>query len=175
MPKVLLNLAMVLSCASPSVAGDGMVRVKSAHDVKTTVDRLQSALDAKGMVVFARIDHTAGAKEAGKKLRPTEVLVFGNPKVGTPLMQCQQTVAIDLPQKALVFEDANGDVWLTYNDPKYIAKRHSVRGCEEVLKKIEGALGAFSKAATSSTAANSGAPSKATKPKASKSRPGKRR
>ncbi len=81
-------------------------------------------------------------------MRPTELLIFGNPKVGTPLMQCSQSAAIDLPQKALVYEDQEGQVWLTYNDPHYLANRHKITGCDEVIKKIENALKNFSNAAT---------------------------
>ena len=85
-------------------AADGMVTVESAHGVKATVDKLEGVLKSKGMKVFARIDHAAGAESAGMQLRPTELLLFGNPKVGTPLMLCQQSVAIDLPQKMLVWQ-----------------------------------------------------------------------
>jgi len=100
------------------------------------------------MRVFIRINHTDGAKKVGKKLRPTEVIIFGNPKVGTPLMQCSQSVAIDLPQKALIWKDEKGQVWLSYNDPKYLAKRHGIKECIEAIKKIENALRNFANAAT---------------------------
>ena len=126
----------------------GLIHVKSNHAVSTTTKRLVKALKTKGMTVFARIDHTAGAQTVGQTLRPTEVIVFGNPKVGTPLMQCSQSVAIDLPQKALIWEDEAGQVWLSYNDPKYLAKRHRIEDCGEVLTKIEQALGNFAQAAT---------------------------
>jgi uncharacterized protein (DUF302 family) len=98
--------------------------------------------------VFNRISHSEGAASVGKTLRPTELILFGNPKVGTPLMQCVQRVAIDLPQKALIWEDEEGAVWLSYNDPAYLAERHSIEGCEEVLKKVSGALATFAKVAT---------------------------
>ena len=81
-------------------------------------------------------------------LRPTEVVIFGNPKVGTPLMNCAQSVAIDLPQKALIWQDEAGEVWLAYNDPAYLAGRHKIEGCDEVLKKVSGALANFAAAAT---------------------------
>ena len=100
------------------------------------------------MTVMARVNHQQGAEKAGLELRPTEVVIFGNPKVGTPLMQCAQSVAIDLPQKALIWEDANGEVWLGYNDPQYLKGRHDIEGCDEVLDKVSGALGNFAKAAT---------------------------
>jgi uncharacterized protein (DUF302 family) len=105
-------------------------------------------LKKKGMTVFIRIDHAAGAKKVGKKLRPTEVIIFGNPKAGTPVMQCSQKAAIDFPQKALIMEDANGQVTLSYNDPKYISKRHNIKGCDKVLTKISGILNKFAKGAT---------------------------
>ncbi len=100
------------------------------------------------MTVFIRIDHAEGASKVGRKLRPTELIIFGNPKVGTPLMQCHQSVAIDLPQKALIWEDEKEQVWLSYNDPRYLAKRHNIKKCDEVLNKIANALSSFAKAAT---------------------------
>jgi uncharacterized protein (DUF302 family) len=98
--------------------------------------------------VFKRIDHAAGAQKVGKTLRPTELVIFGNPKVGTPLMLCSHSVAIDLPQKALIWEDKAGQVWFSYNDPQYLALRHNIQGCDEVLKKVAGALGNFAKKAS---------------------------
>ena len=105
-------------------------------------------LKQKGMTVFARVDHSAGAAKVGKALRDTQLVLFGNPKVGTPLMQCAQSVAIDLPQKALIWKDEAGQVWLSYNDPAYLATRHQIQGCDEVLEKVSGALAKFSQAAT---------------------------
>lgn len=130
-------------------ADNGLVRVKSAHDVKATADKLETVLKSKGMNVFGRVNHAAGAEKAGLSLRPTEVVIFGNPKVGTPLMNCAQSVAIDLPQKALVWQDEAGQVWLAYNDPAHLASRHNIEGCDEVLKKVSGALAKFAAAATS--------------------------
>jgi uncharacterized protein (DUF302 family) len=98
--------------------------------------------------VFIRINHAEGAQKVGKKLRPTELIIFGNPKVGTPLMQCGQSAGIDLPQKALIWQDEAGQVWLSYNDPKYLASRHSIKECGEIIKKIEKALGNFARMAT---------------------------
>lgn len=126
----------------------GLIKVKSNHTVSVTADRLVNALKSKGMTVFAEIDHAAGARSVGQTLRPTEVVVFGNPKVGTLLMQCSQSVAIDLPQKALIWEDKAGQVWLAYNNPQHLAQRHQIEGCDQVLNKIEQALGKFAKAAT---------------------------
>jgi len=142
---VFITTFLIVSTAS---AGDGLISVKSSHDVKVTADRLEDILNKKGMNVFIRINHAAGAKKIGKQLRPTELVVFGNPKVGTPLMQCNQSVGIDLPQKALIWQDDKGQVWLSYNDPNYLALRHGLSRCAEVIKKIEKALGNFAKAAT---------------------------
>ena len=94
------------------MADNGLITIASAHSVKDTIDRLAADVTSKGMTVFARIDHAAGAQGAGLALRPTELLIFGNAKGGTPLMQSQQTIGIDLPLKALAFEDAAGAVWL---------------------------------------------------------------
>ena len=147
MRKLFYTLIGILLFASLACADNGIISIKSSHDVKITADRLENILRTKGMRVFIRINHTEGAEKVGKKLRPTEVIIFGNPKVGTPLMQCSQSVAIDLPQKALIWKDEAGQVWLSYNDPKYLAKRHGIKECTEVIKKIEGALGNFAKAA----------------------------
>jgi uncharacterized protein (DUF302 family) len=95
------------------------------------------------MTVFARIDHAAGAAKAGKSLPPTELVIFGNPKVGTPLMLCSRSIAIDLPQKALIWEDASGAVWISYNDPQFLKLRHNTQGCDPVLGKIATALANF--------------------------------
>ena len=134
---------------SLSLAADGVVTVKSSHDVKTTADRLEAALLSKGMTVFVRIDHAGGAESVGLELRPTELVIFGNPKVGTLLMQCQQSAAIDLPQKALIWQGEDGQVWFTYNNPQYMAGRHDLADCgEKAVKKVAGVLAKFSKAAT---------------------------
>jgi uncharacterized protein (DUF302 family) len=121
----------------PAFGVEGLITVKSAHSAKDTMDRLESAVKQKGLNVFARIDHAAGAAKIGKKLRPTELLIFGNPQGGTPFMECGQTVGIDLPLKALVWQDESGQVWLGYNDPAYLATRHGVAQCPTVagLKK----------------------------------------
>ena len=105
---------------------DGLVTLQSSHDFATTLERLTAALESKGVRVFAQIDHAAGATSAGLELRPTTLVVFGNPVAGTPLMQAVQTAGIDLPLKALVWQDAQGAVHLTYNDPVWIAARHGL-------------------------------------------------
>jgi uncharacterized protein (DUF302 family) len=140
-----LICSLILAClAITSVtAGEGMVSVASAHSVADTADRLEAILGAKGMTVFARVDHAAGAQKAGKSMPPTLLLIFGNPKVGTPLMLCSPSIAIDLPQKALIWEDANGKTWISYNDPQFLKLRHNTEGCDEVLQKVSMALGNF--------------------------------
>lgn len=148
MRVLFLSILVLLSSSVFADSSDGIITVKSVHDVNTTVDNLEKALESKGMKVFAVIDHSAGAKSVGIDLKPTELVVFGNPKVGSPLMVCEQSVAIDLPQKALIYEDESGEVWLSYNDPMYLKQRHQIEGCDEVLNKISKALANFAKAAT---------------------------
>ena len=131
----------------PLSADPGLIHIKSAHDVKYTADRLETVLNEKGMTVFLRINHAEGARQAGKSLRPTELVIFGNPKVGAPLMQCRRSVAIDLPQKALIWQDEDENVWLTYNNPRYLASRHEMVGCQEVLEKVQKALNNLANAA----------------------------
>jgi uncharacterized protein (DUF302 family) len=124
----------------------GLITIASAHSVAKTIDRLEAEVKSKGMTVFARIDHAAGAQAAGLALRPTELLIFGNAKGGTPLMQARQSIGIDLPLKALAFEDAAGKVWLTYNDPAWLAARHGLAdNGDEVTKAMTAALAALSK------------------------------
>ena len=108
------------------MAEDGLITVRSSYGPADTMSRLEAEVRAKGLTVFARIDHAAGAAGAGLSLGPTELLIFGNAKGGTPLMQADQTIGIDLPLKALVWQDASGDTWLSYNDPDWLAKRHGL-------------------------------------------------
>lgn len=144
---LLLSIISVLFISLPAVADNGLISLKSSHNVQATADRLEKTLKIKGMTVFARINHAEAARKVGITLRPTELIIFGNPKVGSPLMQCGQSIAIDLPQKALIWKDEAGQVWVSYNDPKYLAKRHHIKGCNEVIKKIGNALGSFAGAA----------------------------
>jgi uncharacterized protein (DUF302 family) len=108
------------------MAIDGLTTLRSNHGPKDTMDRLEAAVKTRGMTIFARIDHAAGASSAGLSLRPTELLIFGNAKAGTPLMQAAQSIGIDLPLKALVWQDASGDTWISYNDPSWLANRHAL-------------------------------------------------
>jgi uncharacterized protein (DUF302 family) len=125
---------------------DGLVSVASPRSAADTMTRLEALVKERGLTVFARIDHAAGAAKIGKTLRPTELLIFGNPQGGTPLMECAQTAGIDLPLKALVWEDAAGKVMLSYNDPAYLAKRHGAASCPAV-ENLKKALGGLAQAA----------------------------
>ena len=127
----------------------GLITAKSNFDAKETADRLATAVEAKGMTVFARIDHAAGAKQAGLELGPDELLIFGNAKAGTPLMQANPVVGIDLPLKALIWRDGSGAVWLTYNDPHWITKRHGLGAAANArADQMAAALAALAKHAT---------------------------
>ena len=148
MRQLLYALTIIFFWVATVTAADGLISVKSSHTVKATADRLENILKQKGMTVFIRIDHAAGARKVDQKLRPTELIVFGNPKVGTPLMLCNQGVGIDLPQKALIWQDDQGQVWLTYNDPDYLSQRHGLSECAEVVNKVKKALSDFALAAT---------------------------
>ena len=135
-------IVLFLVVSSYAWGADGLITVKSPHSPKDTMDRLEALLKQKGMTIFARIDHAAGAAKVGRTLRATELLIFGNPQGGTPFMECSQTVGIDLPLKALVWEDASGQVWLGYNDPAFLAQRHGVSQCP-VVENMKKALAGF--------------------------------
>jgi uncharacterized protein (DUF302 family) len=131
------------------MAAQGLTTLRSSYGPKDTMNRLEAEVRAKGMTVFARIDHAAGAIAVGLSLRPTEVLIFGNAKAGTPLMQSVQTIGIDLPLKALVWQDGSGDTWLSYNDPAWLAQHHGLGGeTEAAIGTMTAALDAVAKAAT---------------------------
>lgn len=141
MPVSRMALLMLMALLPAlTLAADGLVVAKSAHSVKVTADRFEAAAKARGLNLFLRVDHAAGAKKIGKDLRPTELLVFGNPQGGTPLMECAQTAGIDLPLKALAWQDASGQVWLAYNDPRYLAGRHGAGECGAVVQNLTKAL-----------------------------------
>ncbi|RPA31333.1 DUF302 domain-containing protein [Shewanella frigidimarina] len=145
-----ISLAVaVLFASTHAYSVESLITVESHYSAKETADRFESIIKDKGFTVFARIDHQKNAAGVNLTLRPTEVIIFGNPNIGTQLMQCNQLVAIDLPQKVLVSEDADNKVWLSYNNPQYIKQRHSITGCDEVIDKISGALNTLSIAATS--------------------------
>lgn len=149
-----LALSLLAAAGPAAVAGTptsttpGLVVVESAHDVGTTTDRLVSAARAKGLTIFARIDHAAGAEAAGLALPPTEVVIFGTAKVGTPLMQCDRHSAIDLPLRALIWQDDGGQVRLAYNSVEWLAARYDLGDCAPVLAKVDKALASLAAAAT---------------------------
>lgn len=146
-----LSPATVIVFASTIVhaaTSDGMVITQSHHGVTETTERAVTAIKSRGLKVIARIDHAAGAAKAGLALRPTRLLQFGNPKVGTPLMHCRRTVAIDLPQKLLIWEDEQGVTRVAYNAPDWHSARHGLGNCAGVLKKVQGALSGIAAAAT---------------------------
>lgn len=145
---VSITLLATINTTSHADDSSGIIKIKSAHTVAETINKLENVLAKKGMTIFKRVNHTAGAKKAGLQLRPTELLIFGNPKVGTPLMLCSQTAALDLPQKALAYKDENDQVWLVYNDPVYMAKRHGIQSCDKPVQKVSNALANFTRAAT---------------------------
>ncbi|HRF44813.1 MAG TPA: DUF302 domain-containing protein [Candidatus Competibacteraceae bacterium] len=138
----LLLIGFFLVMTFPAWADKGLIAAESPLSPKETMDRLEKVLEQKRMTIFARIDHAAAAKSVGETLRPTEVLIFGNPRVGTKFMECGQTVGIDLPLKMLVWMDASGQVWLGYEDPASLAARHGISQCP-VVKKISNALARF--------------------------------
>lgn len=143
----LLSASAIAQGQAQSQAAEGLITLASAYDAKTTMSRFESIVKKKGMHIFARIDHAAGAATVGMSMRPTSLLIFGNPKGGTPLMLCAQTAGIDLPLKALVWQDEAGKVWLSYNDPAYIASRHGIKECGEVVQNMSKALAGFAGAA----------------------------
>lgn len=163
MTKTIANTTLALLCshalifnvaqantdtAASSPLTDSLVSVKSNYTVAQTADRFENILAKKGLTLFARIDHEANAGSIELDLAPTQVIIFGNPKVGTPLMQCSKGVAIDLPQKALFWEDNEGQKWLSYNKPEYLKQRHNIKGCDAVISKISTVLAKLAKAAT---------------------------
>jgi len=148
MKTLILTILAVLIMSVPAYAVEGMIDVKSSFGVKETGDRLENVLKEKEMTIFNRVKHSDAAKNVGVELRETELIIFGNPKVGSPLMKCEQSVAIDLPQKALIWKDGKGNVWISYNNPRYLEKRHTISNCEEVISKIEKALAGITKAAS---------------------------
>ena len=126
---------------------EGLTTIASNFGPKETMDRLETEIRTKGMKVFARVDHAAGAAQVGLTLRATELIIFGNARGGTPLMQSAQTIGIDLPLKALVWEDAAGKTWISYNEPKWIVQRRGVVNAGPVVSKMTDLLRAISAAA----------------------------
>jgi uncharacterized protein (DUF302 family) len=127
-----------------SESGNGLVRILSPRSVSDSLQRLEEILRSKGMTIFARIDHSGEAAKVGLEMHPTQVLLFGSPKGGTPVMVAAPSVAIDLPLKALVAEDDQGKVWITYNSPEYLQQRHGIP--DDLIKNLAGAGALLQKA-----------------------------
>jgi uncharacterized protein (DUF302 family) len=130
---------------------EGLTTIRSNFGPSETMNRIVAGINVRGMSVFARIDHAAAAAEVGLTLRPTEVIIFGNPRGGTPLMQANQTIGIDLPLKALVWQDAAGKTWISYSEPDWIVKRHGVGGADRVVSAMSSALKAIASEAAIDT------------------------
>ena len=146
--RSILVLALSLLFFSPAAYAEKLMVVKqSPHSVTKTLDRLTAIMQKKGLTIFARVDHVAGAKKVGMELKPTQLLIFGNPKLGTPLMQAKREIGVDLPLKALAWEDDAGKVWLGYTTPEALKARHGVSGRDEIFKKMTGALDKLTNAA----------------------------
>ena len=133
------------------MAADGLITIQSRYGPEETMNRFEAEVRARGMTVFAHIDHAAGAAAVGLALRPTELLIFGSAKTGTPLMRSTQTLGIDLPLKALVWQDPSGTAWLSYNDPAFLARRHGLDGADDTtVNTMAAALEAIASKATTS-------------------------
>lgn len=145
---LLVSLLALVPAMSSMADENGMISKKSKFSVKVTLDRLENVVKKKGFKIATRWSHDKGAKGAGIALRPTELLIFGNPKVGSHFFTSNQTAGIDLPMKALAWKDEKGQVWLTYNDPAYIANRHGINDRAKIKNKMTGALNKFTNIAT---------------------------
>jgi uncharacterized protein (DUF302 family) len=134
-----------------AMAANGLITIESRNGPEETMNRFEAEVRARGMTVFAHIDHAAGAAAAGLSLRPTELLIFGNASIGTPLMESVQTLGIDLPLKALVWQDVQGAAWLSYNDPAFLARRHGLQAANNsAVSSMAAALHEIALKATSS-------------------------
>ncbi|MDA1089208.1 MAG: DUF302 domain-containing protein [Proteobacteria bacterium] len=147
--KVAVLALFSLFAISPlaQASDQGMIYKKSPYGVKETMDRLEKVFKEKGVTVFARVNHAAGAKKIGAELRPTETLIFGTPKIGTPLMQSDQHIGIDLPLKILAWMDEKGQVMIAYNDPKFLAERHHIKNRDTAFEGMAVALDKLTTAA----------------------------
>jgi uncharacterized protein (DUF302 family) len=143
-----LAILLILMPTLSGAESTGLVSMKSSFSVDETTKRLESLLGERNLTLVAKVDHSAGAESVGLALRPTRLLIFGNPRSGTPLMQCGQSVAIDLPMKALIWKDEAGQAWAGYNSPNYLKTRHNLKDCDPALKKSSQALNALIQAAT---------------------------
>lgn len=140
MKRIILGLFFASLLTLPAAAESGIITIESKHSVQDTLDRLTEIMASKGITIFARVDHAAGAKKVGTEMAPTQLLLFGNPKLGTPLMMSSRTIGIDLPLKALAWRDDNGKVWVSYNDPAFLKARHEMSNRDPVFEKMGGVL-----------------------------------
>ncbi len=145
---LLLMQMLVLPPTLYAQSSAGLISIPSTHDVATTESKLKAALQSKGMQIFAQIDHAAAAKQIKQTLHPTRLIIFGNPKIGTKLMQCDQRMGIELPLKMLIYEDETGKVWLSYANTQVFAQRYRLEACSGVLEKVSRALTGFAQSAT---------------------------
>mgnify|MGYP003573337281 CR=1 FL=1 len=148
MRRLIILMTLFAVFTLPLQASDGMVIVQSNHTVAETMDRFEKAVRGAGMGVFARIDHAKGAAKVDMQLAPTELIIFGSPKLGTQLMLSNQRIGLDLPLKALVWQDEKGMVWLGYTSPDYLLGRFGITDRAKAQQKMTGALGKFAAAAT---------------------------
>jgi len=142
-----LTIILFISCEA--YAQNGFQRIKSNHSVEATVTKLKNVLTAKGMTIFSAIDHQQGAINAGLDLRPTVLVIFGNPRVGTKLMLCDQRIGLALPLKMLIWQNDAGETWLGYWEPSNLKKEYNLDSCTETLEKVKNAMSNFAKTATS--------------------------
>ena len=149
MPRFALTALSIVFWVQPAFGQDGMVVLPSPHTPRTTMDRLEAVAKARDLKIFARIDHAAGARSIGQTLRPTELLIFGHPKGGTPVLQCNQRYGLELPMRVLAWEDAQGRSWLGYKDPAAYAIKPADPACEAALKRLVGALDGMAREAAS--------------------------
>ena len=148
MTRVLIMMVVFMFSAGAWAEGNGVISKKSEHSAKVTLDRLTKILRKKGITIVKRWSHTQGGKKAGIPLRQTELLIFGNPKLGTHFFTSNQTAGLDLPMKALAWQDEKGQVWLSYNDPSFIANRHGIKNRDPIVAKMTNALDKLTDAAT---------------------------
>jgi uncharacterized protein (DUF302 family) len=146
--KYVLILMSMLAISFPAIAGNNMIIQTSKHSFIDTQTRLEAALKEKNLTLFAKVDHTAGAKAVGLTMQPATVTIFGNPKGGTPFMVAAPEAALDFPLKALLWEDAKGKVFLGYNSVSSIVAKYKIKGQDELATKLDGLLAAIAKSAT---------------------------
>lgn len=143
MSRLAMTALSISLLVPPAYALGGLIAYPSNHSTQSTMDKLESVAKTHGLKVFARIDHAAGAQSINQPLRPTQLLIFGHPKGGTPLLQCDQTWGIDLPMRVLAWEDEQGKNWLGYTDPAVLAHKHQAAGCDAAFKRLTISLDAL--------------------------------